>query len=724
MKKNIILLTLVLTLLAASFNVRPARAASAVVGSGTPASCTETAFNTALSAANSGGGTITFNCGAAVTTINFTAQKSIFANNVTINGNNLIILSGGNTTRLFYVNGGLTFHLQNITLSNGKSLQEGAAVYSIGSQVFLESVQFLNNNATDQGGAVYCNVGTGGTLTVSSSLFQGNTSKAGGAIYNDGCTTAISNSIFKTNQASSGPGGRGGAIHNAAPSTLTMSNSLLQGNSALDGGGLYNDLGAVSVLNFVTLKSNTGGYGGGLENAGTTTLNDSLVDANVVTGVGGGIWNLFGTVTLVRTRVTNNSAYEGGGINSYGTHIEITNASIMNNVTTGSNGGGVYISVGTAFITNATISDNHAVGATASGGGVYHSSDGNLTLTNVTLVNNQAGYFGGGLFHSSRYAVLTNVTIGNNTAGVAGNAIYEDSINSFVVQLKNSVIFGSTNNCDGSLFDSLGHNISTGTCSALDQPSDQNNFGGNLNLGSLTFNGGAFPMQTMLPLTGSPLINAGDNCSTTDQRGASRVGVCDIGAVEYGALGPIFADAPTDYWAWQYVERLYAAGITGGCSVTPLNYCPDSGVTRAQMAIFLLKGIHGSSYAPPAVGGSTGFGDVATDYWAAAWIKQLAAEGITGGCGGGNYCPDNTVTRAQMAVFLMKAKNGSSYSPPAVGGSTGFGDVATDYWAAAFIKQLVADGITSGCGNGNYCPESDVTRAQMAIFLVKTFNLP
>ncbi len=187
---------------------------------------------------------------------------------------------------------------------------------------------------------------------------------------------------------------------------------------------------------------------------------------------------------------------------------------------------------------------------------------------------------------------------------------------------------------------------------------------------------------------------------------------------------PTFSDVPSGYWAWRYVERLYAAGITGGCVLSPLQYCPDSSVTRAQMAIFLLKGVHGSSYVPPAVNGNTGFGDVAADYWAAAWIKQLAAEGITGGCGGGNYCPESVVTRAQMAVFLLKAKNGSSYSPPAVGGSTGFNDVAVDYWAAPFIKQLVADGITSGCGNSNYCPDSNVTRAQMAIFLVKTFNLP
>jgi hypothetical protein len=142
------------------------------------------------------------------------------------------------------------------------------------------------------------------------------------------------------------------------------------------------------------------------------------------------------------------------------------------------------------------------------------------------------------------------------------------------------------------------------------------------------------------------------------------------------------------------------------------------------MAVFLLRGIHGSSYTPPAVGATTGFGDVPTSYWAAAWIKQLAAEGITTGCGNGNYCPESPVTRAEMAVFLLRSEHGSSYTPPAVGSSTGFGDVPTTYWAAAWIKQLVTEGITSGCGGGNYCPESPVTRAEMAVFLVRTFNLP
>jgi hypothetical protein len=184
-----------------------------------------------------------------------------------------------------------------------------------------------------------------------------------------------------------------------------------------------------------------------------------------------------------------------------------------------------------------------------------------------------------------------------------------------------------------------------------------------------------------------------------------------------------FEDVPSTYWAWGFIEGLYGQRVTSGCSTSPLLYCPLSIVTRDQMAIFLLRAKYGGDYFPPAVGASTGFLDVPTTYWAAAWIKQLVAEGITTGCGSGNYCPGSPVTRDQMAVFLLRAKYGAGYSPPSVGASTGFADVPTTYWAAAWIKQLVAEGITAGCGSGNYCPLSPVTRDQMAVFLCRTFGI-
>jgi hypothetical protein len=95
--------------------------------------------------------------------------------------------------------------------------------------------------------------------------------------------------------------------------------------------------------------------------------------------------------------------------------------------------------------------------------------------------------------------------------------------------------------------------------------------------------------------------------------------------------------------------------------------------------------------------------------------------GITSGCGKFNYCPNADVTRAQMAVFLLRAKHGAGYSPPPATGV--FDDVDLSHWAVHWIEQLAAEGITSGCGNGNYCPDAVVTRDQMAVFLVRIFGL-
>jgi hypothetical protein len=101
---------------------------------------------------------------------------------------------------------------------------------------------------------------------------------------------------------------------------------------------------------------------------------------------------------------------------------------------------------------------------------------------------------------------------------------------------------------------------------------------------------------------------------------------------------------------------------------------------------------------------------------------ELAARNITGGCGGSNYCPDAPVSREQMAVFLLTTREPPGYVPPACTSAT-FSDVPCSSPFARWIYELVARGITSGCGGGNYCPVSPVTRGQMAVFLVATFGL-
>jgi parallel beta-helix repeat protein len=180
-----------------------------------------------------------------------------------------------------------------------------------------------------------------------------------------------------------------------------------------------------------------------------------------------------------------------------------------------------------------------------------------------------------------------------------------------------------------------------------------------------------------------------------------------------------FLDVPDAHSFHDFVERLFRSAITSGCGGG--NYCPDASVTRGQMAVFLLKGKNGTGYLPPPASGTV-FSDVPLGSFAADWIEQLAEDGITSGCGAGKYCPNNPVTREQMAVFLLRAKHGSSYVPPPATGD--FTDVPITSVFAPWIEQLFAEGITSGCGPGKYCPTSPNTRGQMAVFLVRTFALP
>ncbi len=181
-------------------------------------------------------------------------------------------------------------------------------------------------------------------------------------------------------------------------------------------------------------------------------------------------------------------------------------------------------------------------------------------------------------------------------------------------------------------------------------------------------------------------------------------------------VGESFPDVPLTHTFYPFIENLFHNRITGGCGG---GYCPDKPVTRAQMAVFLLKAKHGAGFVPPPCEGV--FPDVPCPGPFTDWVEELSAEAITGGCGGGNYCADSPVTRGQMAVFLLKAEHGSGFAPPPCSGI--FQDVSCLYPFADWIEQLFAEQITGGCGGGNYCPGNPNTRGQMAVFLVKTFGL-
>lgn len=165
------------------------------------------------------------------------------------------------------------------------------------------------------------------------------------------------------------------------------------------------------------------------------------------------------------------------------------------------------------------------------------------------------------------------------------------------------------------------------------------------------------------------------------------------------------------------IELIAADGITLGCN-PPINdrYCPSSPVTRGAMAAFLVRALD-----PPATS-TDFFGDDDGSVFEGD-INRLAAAGITRGCNppaNDRYCPDSSVTRGQMAAFMVRA-----FGYTAGAGADLFGDDDASIFEGD-IDRLGTAGITKGCNpptNDRYCPDRVVSRAEMASFLARALNL-
>lgn len=171
-----------------------------------------------------------------------------------------------------------------------------------------------------------------------------------------------------------------------------------------------------------------------------------------------------------------------------------------------------------------------------------------------------------------------------------------------------------------------------------------------------------------------------------------------------GGIGA-FSDIYTSPF-YRDILWLHQAGITGGCGGG--RFCPNQSVTRAQMASFLVRALQ----LPPAT--RDYFADDASSMHQAD-INALHAAGITGGCADGAYCPNQAVTRAQMASFLARA-----LGVPASGQDSFTDDNGSVH--EADINAVAAAGITGGCSATAYCPNNPVTRGQMAAFLHRALD--
>ena len=178
------------------------------------------------------------------------------------------------------------------------------------------------------------------------------------------------------------------------------------------------------------------------------------------------------------------------------------------------------------------------------------------------------------------------------------------------------------------------------------------------------------------------------------------------GVVRLGSL-PSSITAIRGHWAEEAVDWAFATGITGGCPTLGELTCPELAVTRDEMAQFMWR-----FKSLPLATVSAAFDDVSADATYGPAVNWLAENGITLGCTPTSYCPDGTVTRAEMAAFLWRLEGSPEGSTPA-----GFTDVPDESFAGEAVDWLLASETTTGCTTTAYCPEGLVTRAEIFTFL-------
>lgn len=347
------------------------------IGQGQAATCTETAFNSALATAQE----ILFNCGALPITITLSSAHSI-GSNLTINGGNKVTLGSNGADNHFNVQSGAHLTLTQITLSDGINTGCGGAINVVsGAQLTLNETRFINNKSNGQGGAL-CNWGS---TDITATLFMGNTSLShGGAIGNYG-TLSVTNSKVMSNTAAANGGGidMGGIVN--------MTNSTIISNTAgWRGGGINSYGGTLTVLGSSFISNTANMYGGGLANdSSTTTVYGSTFSDNYSASVGGGLETSGApALTLINNTVSaNHATTEGGGLYWYpgvGTGlVYIVNNTIANNVA-GTQGGNIY--VGGVGIYNASIHMLNTIVASGSPNncsGTLQSFGNNLENTNT-----------------------------------------------------------------------------------------------------------------------------------------------------------------------------------------------------------------------------------------------------------------------------------------------------------------------------------------------------
>jgi hypothetical protein len=258
----------------------------------------------------------------------------------------------------------------------------------------------------------------GTTVTFTNTLSGQTLLLTGGEIVLNGNLTIDGSALTNAIQISGNHSSRIFEVASNANITLT-SLTLMNGNSASGGAVLVDGGGSLTMVDS-TVSSNSAAYGGGLVNYGTLTISNSAVLGNVATNNSGGVENDGGTLTIAGSLISSNSAFNGGGVGSY----------FSNAVT---------------VITNTTVSGNWATNV---GGAIANSAGGTLQLNNSTLYGNSANNAGGGLENEGSTLTIAASVFSGNSAGNGGSI--RNAFGS-TLQINNTTLSGNsaTNNGGG-----------------------------------------------------------------------------------------------------------------------------------------------------------------------------------------------------------------------------------------------------------------------------------
>jgi hypothetical protein len=180
-----------------------------------------------------------------------------------------------------------------------------------------------------------------------------------------------------------------------------------------------------------------------------------------------------------------------------------------------------------------------------------------------------------------------------------------------------------------------------------------------------------------------------------------------------------FDDVPPSSLFFDYIDVLSSWQITSGCSLSPSLFCPTALVSREQLAALIIKCMLGSSftYTPTPY-----FTDVPPSSPFFPYIQKLADLGLTHGCTPTTYCPTAPVPRMDASVLIVRGKLESLFGDNFTYPTTPFfTDVPATLPQFRYIQKMYDLGITAGCTITQFCPNSNLTRQEIATFLTRAF---